>query len=253
MAFDYSHYQPLAGLLAERVILITGAGQGLGAEVAKHCAAYGATVILLGRKTRMLEAVYDDIVAAGHAEPLIFPMDLAKATEQDYLHLAEGLYQQLGRLDGILHNAAQFDTLTPLQRQTQQGMEQMLRVNLTAPFALTKACLPLLQRATDASVVYTASSAAEAPSAYWGSHAVSKHAAHFMWQLWAQELENQPQLRLNTLIPGPVQSPQRRRSHPGEKHAALPAASALLPLYLYLLGPDSAGVSGQTFHGKAAS
>lgn len=238
-------YQAPPALLEQRVIIVTGAGQGIGKAAALSFAAHGATVILLGRNARKLEAVYDEIQGAGYPEALIFPLDLEKATEQDLANMAEGIYQQLGRLDGILHNAAHFDNLSPLDIQTTEQFETMLKVNLVAPFALTKACLPLLLQAPDASVVFTSSSPGHTPKAYWGSHGISKAAVEHMVQAWALELEQNPNLRMNCVIPGPVQSPQRRKSHPGEMHSNLPAAGSLLPTYLYLMGSASAGTTGQ--------
>ena len=241
------NYQAPHQHLKDRVILVTGAGQGIGKTAAIAFAAQGATVILTGRKVEKLEAVYDEIKAADHPEAVIFPLDLLTASEQDLANMAEGIYQQLGRLDGILHNAARFDNLSPLEIQTVQQFEHMLRVNLTAPFALTKACMPLLQRADDASIVYTSTSAAHTAGAYWGAHAISKNAAEHMVAIWALELEKTPNVRINTVIPGPVQSPQRKKSHPGELHENLPSAVSLLPVYHYLIGADSRSVSGHTF------
>ena len=126
----------------------------------------------------------------------------------------------------------------------------MLAIHLLAPFALTKACLPLLKRAPDASVILTSTTAAHRPAAFWGAHAVSKSAAETLVRIWASELETFPNLRINTVIPGPVQCPQRKRSHPGEMHRALPEAASIMPLYLYLMGHDSAGVSGQVFEAQ---
>jgi len=240
-------YQAPPDLLADRVILVTGAGQGIGRAAALAFASCGAQVILLGRKSAKLEAVYDEIAAAGHTEALIFPMDLIKATEQEFVAMAEGIRQQLGRLDGILHNAAHLDVLSPLEIQTPRQFELMLRVHLLAPFSLTKACLPLLKNSPDAAVLFTSTAAAQTPAAFWGAHAISKAAADHMVKIWALELENVPNLRMNTVVPGAVQSPQRRKSHPGELHANLPGIESLLPAYLYLMGPDSAGISGQTF------
>lgn len=233
--------------LNERVILVTGAGQGIGRAAAISFAAQGATVILTGRKVKKLEAVYDDIEAAGHPLPLIFPINLEKAGEQEFKSMAEGIFQQLGRLDGILHNAARFDNLSPLEIQTEEQMSGMLRVNTIAPFLLTQACLPLLKRADDASVIFTSSTAAHTPAAYWGAHAVSKAATETMAKIWALELETWPNIRINTVIPGALQSPQRKKSHPGELHNKLPPIADILPLYHYLMGNASAGISGRIF------
>jgi NAD(P)-dependent dehydrogenase (short-subunit alcohol dehydrogenase family) len=244
------NYQPPPHHLQGRVILVTGAGQGIGRTAALAFAAQGATVILLGRKVKKLEAVYDEIESTGGPQPLIFPLNLEKAGEEEFKGLAEGIYQQLGRLDGILHNASRFDNLSPLEIQTAEQFTGMLQTNLVAPFALTKACLPLLKRAPDASVIMTSTTAAHPPAAYWGAHAVSLSAAETLAKIWALEMETFPNLRINTVIPGPVQCPQRKLSHPGELHANLTLPETLMPVYLYLMGSDSAGVSGQTFEAQ---
>jgi NAD(P)-dependent dehydrogenase (short-subunit alcohol dehydrogenase family) len=243
-------YQAPLKHLQDRIILVTGAGQGIGRAAALAFAAQGATVILLGRKVKKLEAVYDEIEAAGGPQPMIFPLDLEKASEDEYKGLAEGIYQQVGRLDGILHNASRFDNLSPLEIQTQEQMLGMLRVNTVAPFLLTRACLPLLKLALDASVIVTSTTAAHHPAAFWGAHAISKSAAETMIRIWALELETFPKLRINAVVPGPVQCPQRKKSHPGELHEKLPKPEAIIPLYLYLMGHDSAGVSGQVFEAQ---
>jgi len=244
------NYQAPHQHLKDRVILVTGAGQGIGRTAALAFAGQGATIILLGRKTSKLEEVYDAIEADGGPQPAVFPMDLAKAGEEEFKAMAEGIYQQLGRLDGILHNAARFDNLSPLEIQTAEQMTGMFRVNTVAPFLLTKACLPLLKRAPDASVVFTSTTAAHHPAAFWGAHAVSKSAAEVLAKIWAEEMGTAPNMRFNTVIPGAIQSPQRRKSHPGEVAKTLPEAEAVMPLYLYLMGHDSAGVSGQVFEAQ---
>lgn len=243
-------YQAPRQHLLQRVILVTGAGQGIGRVAALAFAAQGATVILLGRKVQKLEAVYDEIEAAGGSQPLIYPLDLAKASEQDFGAMAEGIYQQIGRLDGILHNASRYDNLSPLEIQTMEQFNGMLQTQLVAPFALTKACLPLLKRAPDASVLFTSTTAAHHPSAFWGAHAISKSAVETLINIWALEMETFPNLRINAVIPGAVQCPQRKLSHPGELHSKLPTPEVIMPLYLYLMGHDSAGVSGQVFEAQ---
>lgn len=244
------NYLPPHNHLQDRVILVTGAGQGIGKAAALAFAAQGATVILVGRKVKKLEAVYDAIETAKGPQPLIFPLNLEKAGEDEFKALAEGIYQQLGRLDGILHNASRFDNLSPLEIQTTEQFNGMLQTNLVAPFALTKACLPLLKRAPDASVIVTSTTAAHHPAAYWGAHAISNRAAETLVKIWALELETFPNVRINTIVPGPVQCPQRKLSHPGELHHNLPKPEAIMPLYLYLMGHDSAGISGQVFEAQ---
>jgi len=239
------NYQAPSQHLKDRVIIVTGAGQGIGQTAAISFAKQGATVILIGRTQAKLEATYDEIQAQGLPEALIFPMDLNKATEDDFNAMAEGIYQQLGRLDGILHNATDFDNLSPLEIQTTEQFEEMFRVNVIAPFALTKACLPLLERAENASVIFTSNSSAQTPKAYWGSHGISKAAADFMMQMWSQELESRPNIRFNSIVPGGLQSPQRKKTHPGEVHSELPTMESAMQLYLYLMGDESKGITGK--------
>jgi NAD(P)-dependent dehydrogenase (short-subunit alcohol dehydrogenase family) len=237
-------YSPAADVLKDRVILVTGAGQGLGKAAALAYAAHGATVVLSGRKVPKLEQTYDAIVDAGGPQPAIFPLDLESATDAEFAGLAQGLHNEFARLDGILHSAAHFVPLAPLAIQTLDQWLALLRVNLAAPFALTRACLPLLKRAESASIVLTSETHAAAPKAYWGGFAVAKAGLHTLTAIWADELEGTP-VRINTFIPGPVASPQRMQSHPGEAPATLPKPADLAPAYLYLMASDSEKLRGQ--------
>lgn len=240
------NYQAPHDLLKDRVILVTGAGQGIGKTAALAFAAHGATVILHGKSTRKLEAVYDEIEAAGHPQPAIFPLNLDKAEDQDFAAMAAGIGEQLGRLDGILHNAAKMDRPQPLEDQSLEQWLQLLRINLAAPFALTRACLPLLKASPDASILMTSASQGHVPAPFWGGYAVAKSGIETLVRIWAQELDiYYPNLRINAVVPGPVQSPQRARTHPGEDRHSRPSPETLMPLYLYLLGQDSRGTSGQ--------
>lgn len=239
-------YAPAPDILSGRVILVTGAGQGLGREVALTCARHGATLVLLGRKQEKLEKVYDEIVAADLPMPAIVPLDLASAGSAEFEQVAALIRRDLKGLAGIAHCASHFVPLGPLANQTLEQWTQILRVNLAAPFAITRACLPLLAAAPDSSVVFTGETHGLQPAAYWGGFAVSKSGLSTLAAIWADELERAGKPRMNVLIPGPIATPQRARSHPGEDPASLrtPAAAALA--FLWLLGPDGAKTSGKT-------
>ena len=241
-----AHDEPAADSLAGRVILVTGAGQGLGRAVALACARHGATLALLGRKQEKLEATYDAITAAKGPEPALVPLDLATAGSAEYESLAQLLRRDLERLDGIAHCASHFVPLGPLANQTIETWMTLLRVNLAAPFAITRACLPLLAAAADASVVFTGETHGAHPAAYWGGFAVSKSGLSPLAHIWADERSRTPVPRMNVLIPGPVASPQRARSHPGEEPAGLRSVEEAARGFLDLLGPESVSITGKT-------
>lgn len=238
-------YTPAADLLRERVVLVTGAGGGIGMAVSRAFAAHGATVVLLGRTVRKLEAVYDLIVSAGGPTPAIYPLDLEGAVPEDYAELAERLADDLGRLDGLLHNAGMLGPLCPLEHYPPQQWLRVTQVNQHAPFLLTRACLALLEQAPDASVVFTSSGVGRRGRAYWGAYAVTKFAIEGMMQVLADELEANTSVRANSINPGPVRTAMRAAAYPAEDPAGLAAPEDVVLPYLYLMGPDARGVSGQ--------
>ena len=239
---DYS--APL-DLLAGRVILVTGASSGLGRAASLAFARHGATVALLARDEAKLDAVYEEILAAGGAEPAMFPYDLAIADDRSLETLAGTLAHHLKRLDGVLHSAHQFFNLTPLTLQTLEQWQALMRVNLIAPFALTRACMPLLKQAPDASVVFTGETHGHHPAAFWGGYAVAKSGLETLTRIWADEIRPEDNLRINTLIPGQVATSLRARTHPGLAPETLPTPEDIMPWYLYLMGADSHAVRGQ--------
>ena len=249
MMFNYT--PAAADLLKERIILITGAGDGIGKAAAKTFAAHGATVILLGRTTHKLESVYDEIEQAGHPQPAIYPMNLEGASYKDYQDLADRLEQEFGRLDGLVHNAAYLGTLTPLEHYDVMLWYQVLQVNLNAPFLMTQACLRLLRRSKDASVIFTSADVGRKGRAYWGAYSVSKAGLENVMQVLAAEVETNTFIRVNSIDPGAVRTQLRAHAYPGQNPASLPAPEDIMPLYLYLIGPDSKGINGQLFKAQS--
>lgn len=243
-------YQPAPDLLKDRVILITGASDGIGRACVKRCAAAGATIILLGRGVRALEKLYDEIEQAGGAQPAIYPLNLEAATPKDYLDLATVVDKEFGRLDGLLHCAAQFTGLTQLVHYSLERWYGALQVNLNAPFMLTQALLPLLLRSADASVVFSTDTVGEDGKAYWGGYAVAKSGVQTLMKLLASELETNTPVRVNSVYPGWVKTKLRLRAYPAADSSQWAEPDAVTGTYLYLLGPDSRGVTGQTLHAQ---
>jgi len=245
--FDYT---APPDLLKDRNIVITGAGSGLGKAAAIAYARHGATVILLGRTEKKLEETYDAIVAMGAAEPTLMVLDLQRAGEADYNQLAEILANEFGSLHGLLHSAGVSAPAMPLQYQSLSSWSQLLQVNLTAGFALTKTCLTLLQQADNASVIFTSSRAGRETRAFWGAYAVSKHGVETLMEIFAEELRSTSRIRVNSLNPGPCGTALRRVIFPSEDPASLPQADSLMPLYLYLMGKDSLHENGKRFEAQ---
>jgi len=230
--------------LSGRAVLITGATGGLGRALALACAARGATIVLHGRVVRKLEALYDEIVAAGGAQPTILPLDFATATANDFGTVAGAIEKQLGRLDALVHTAAFLGSLGPVEHQAFDAWQTALRVNVAAAMALTRSTLPLLTAAPDAAIVFTLDSRGRDPHAFWGAYAASKAAVAALAAIVADECESRANVRVNAVVPGPIRSPLRLRTHPGEERDALPPPEALVPLYLQLIGAQTKAESG---------
>lgn len=244
-------YQPRPDLLADRVILVTGAADGVGRAVARACARHGATVILSGFDEAKLEAVYDDIRTGGGPEPASLPLDLDRADESMYLGAASTIGDAFGRLDGLVHATIWAPYLSRIDDYDVADWERVLRINLNAPFMLTQACLPLLRAAKDASVVFTSDRVGRRGLAYWGAFAVAKFGLEGLMQVLAEELRDSSRVRVNTLDPGALRTALRRQLYPAEDPNTLPTTDSVAPAYLYLLGPDSQGISGKALTAQA--
>ncbi len=233
-------------LLANRVILVSGAGDGIGRTAAKCYAENGATVILLGRTQKKLESVYDEIVASGSPEPLIHPLDLLIATPQDYDELAEAIRKELGRLDGVLHNAGILGKRTAIGDYDINTWCEVMHVNVTAQLMLTQALLPLLEESNDASIIFTSSGVGRKSRAFWGAYAVSKFATEGLMQTLADELEGITNIRVNCINPGATRTRMRAQAFPAEDVKKNPLAEDIMGPYLYLMGPDGKSTHGQS-------
>jgi NAD(P)-dependent dehydrogenase (short-subunit alcohol dehydrogenase family) len=237
-------------LLKDKVILITGAGDGIGKQAALAYARHGATVLLLGKTTTKLEHVYDEIVEMDAPEPGIAPIDLALATSDDIRQLADNLEARYGRIDGLLHNAAVLGERIPAEHYDIDKWMGVMQVNFNAVFSLTRLLLPLLRQSKAASLLFTSSSVGAAPRAYWGPYAVSKYAVEGLAKLLAEELESTSCIRVNIINPGATRTRMRRAAFPNEDPAGVNTADSLMPLYLYLMGDDSKGRNGETFNAR---
>jgi len=242
---DPRNYIAPKNLLDQRVILITGASDGIGKALALACGAHGATVILHGRNVKRLEGVYDSIINAGSKRPSILPLDFEKAGPAEYEKLTEAIDKEYGRLDGLVHNAGMLGERAPVEHHDIPKWLRTMHVNVNAPFILTRYCLPLLKKSDDASILFTSSGVVARPRAYWGAYLPSKWASDGLMHMLSDELESD-HIRVNSVNPGAVRTNMRLQAYPAEERSKLIAPENIVASYLYLLGPDSKGVSGQT-------
>ncbi len=236
-----------SNILDGRTVLITGASDGIGRALALHAATLGAQVVLHGRNTKKLEDVYDAVLAVeGARRPSIAVMDLAVADGDAYRSLAESLTQEFGRLDGLVHNASILGERYAIEQYDGALWQQVMHVNLTAAFAMTQVCLPLLKLAEDPSIVFTSSGVGRTGKAFWGAYAVSKFGTEGLSQVLAEE-HRHSSLRVNCINPGPTRTGMRLAAYPAENRDELKRPEDILAAYVYLLGPDSRGVTAGSF------
>lgn len=250
MPSSLTSFTPTADLLRGRVIFITGSSDGIGRELAKAAASLGASVILHGRNIKKLEKVYDEIIAAKQPRPSILPLDLEKAGAPEYEAIAAAIDKEFGRLDGLVHNAAILGERAPIAHYDVAKWLRTMHVNVNAPFILTRYCLPLLMKSQDASIIFTSSGIVPNPRAYWGAYLASKWAGEGLMHMLAIELESEPHLRVNSVNPGGVRTNMRLQAYPAENRDLLAAPEDVLKPYLYLLGPASRGVTGQSLQSE---
>ena len=246
MSSEPKNYQYDSNALTDRIILITGASDGIGKALAIECARLGARVILHGRNTTKLERVYDQIIALeGAPRPSIAVLDLASANAEGYTTLAKSIADEFGRLDGLVHNAGILGERFTVEQYDAVMWQRVMHVNVTAAFALSQVLLPLMKKSDDASMIFTSSGVGRTGKAFWGAYAVSKFATEGLSQVLADE-HRDSDLRVNCINPGATRTSMRLAAYPAEDRDALKTPEDILPAYIYLLGRDSKAITGQS-------
>lgn len=235
-------FQPDEHYLSDRIILITGATRGIGKAVALECARLGATVLLIAKDLKRLEQTYDEIFKSGARQPAILNIDLESANSDDYQTIAHSIESEYGRLDGLVHNAGRVGGLTPLPSIDIDTWSKLTTLHIHAPFLLTRVCIPLLYKSKDPSILFTVD---EITKAYWGAYGVSKSGQIGLLHILADELESEPQIRVNGINPGKVGTHLRTHNYPGINPNEFPTPESVVPAFIYFLGQASRGVSDQ--------
>lgn len=234
--------------LRNRVIVISGATGGLGTALSQACARSGATLVLLGRKLKKLEALYDSIEQIdGAAQPAIITLDQETSPEADYLQLSELLASEFNQVDSLIHTAADVGVLSPLSQIKQADWTRVMSINLTSARLLSNACLPLMSQSDNASVTFSMD---DKFSAYWGAYGVSKTALLQLAHMLFDETENQrhadgsPKIAINAINPGPMRTPLRRKAFPGELETETATPDTCIGPYLALISRQDRQLNG---------
>ena len=243
-----SIYKPSPSLLDKQIILVTGAGDGIGRHAAKTYASLGATVLLMGRTVGKLEMVYDEIINRNHPEPAILPVDLSNLSMENLSELSKQIFVNYGRLDSLVHNAAVLGTRVPVEYSNTVEWDRVMQINFNGAVLLTRTLLPLLRKSSSASLVFTSSSVGKKPRAYWGAYCVSKYAIEGFALLLADELKSTSKVRVNVVNPGATRTKMRATAYPNEDPLTVKTPEDLMKLYVYLVDPNNLD-HGLTFNG----
>ena len=243
-SFDWQSYQPKTQCLSGKTILVTGSADGIGKAVTIALAEHGASVLMLDKKARHLEKLFDQIVKRRGTEPIILPVDLMDLSPESATVLAQSIHDEIGYIDGLLHNAADLGSPSPLDQYEMKYWDSVMQTNLHAPYYLSRALLPLLKQDKQTNLLFTSAEVGRNAAAYWGAYAIAYAGIESQMKIWAEELENVSNIKVNSLDPGPVRTSFRRRSHPGESQATLIAPQSLVNAYIYLFANE------HEFHGE---
>ena len=239
-----TNYSIATGELKDKVILVTGANRGFGKAMTLDLAKAGATVIMLGRDLGSLETAYDEVVDAGFAEPILYPLDLEGATPEHYEQLQRDILDNFGQLDGLIHNAGIIGTMMPIEQYDVKLWYSTMQINVNAPFMLTQALIPALNKSSDARVLFLSSSVGRNARAYWGAYGVSKFAIEGLSKTLSEELE-QTNIRVNSLDPRRMRTKMRQTAYPAENMENNPTPESMSPAIVYLMGEQSKALNGE--------
>ena len=221
--------------MGNRNVIITGAAGGLGSALSIGFAQSGFNTVLVDNNLKMLESTWDLITGKGLPEPLLHPLDLATAGPDQFDQMILALESELGSLNGLIHCAAKFDGLKPLEQIPPPEWLSQLQVNLNAAWLLSAKCLPTLRKSSSSFLYFLLEDSRKMKKGYWGAYGVSKFALKaLVHQLAAECISSNVQvLGIN---PGPMASRLRAEAYhaedPGSRPSRDVAAAQILELAL---------------------
>ena len=244
MEFEKLNYP--SKLLEDKTIVISGAGSGIGRQIAKSYAECGADLILLSKSIERLESIYEEINKITSRNVIIQPIDYRTADEKNFQKIILAIREEYSQIDGLVNNAGILGEKKSLEQYSYSVWKDVLKVNLDAGFLLTKNLIPLLKESSSSSIIFTSSGVGRKGRAYWGAYSISKFATEGMMQILFDELQNTTSIRVNCINPGAVRTKMRESAYPAENPESNPTAIEIMNPYLYLMSDLSRDISGQS-------
>tara|TARA_B100000686_G_C16744253_1_gene948465 strand:- start:275 stop:1021 length:747 start_codon:yes stop_codon:yes gene_type:complete len=234
--------------LSNRTILITGATDGIGKVLSVEFSKLGSNIILLGKDSSKLDEVYDQLDHSYESQKhLILQADLALLNNESAHEILRAITEEFNSLDGIIHNAAILGIMTTLEDYELSRWDEVLNINLRAPFLLTKTLKTILENATMPRIIFTSSGVANIGRAFWGAYSVSKFGLKGLAEIFANELETTSSIRVFNFDPGATQTKMRASARPAEDPSTLKNPHELLDCYLWFFSEESSDSKNHYF------
>ena len=234
--------------ILNKSILITGSSDGIGKSLAIEFSKLGANIILLGRNSEKLDAVYD-LLDHSHVSQkhLILEADLALLSNEAAQEIFIAISQEFEVLDGIIHNAALLGTMSSLEDYDLSSWDEVMKVNLRAPFILTKTLKVMLENASLPRLIFTSSGVANKGRSFWGAYSVSKFGIKGLAEIFKDELEATTKIKVFNFDPGKTRTNMRAAAYPAEDPNTLKSPTELIDCYLWFFQEESSSSSQNYF------
>ena len=234
--------------ILNKSILITGSSDGIGKSLAIEFSKLGANIILLGRNSNKLDKVYDLL---DHSHPsqkhLIIEADLALLSNEAAQEILSAISQEFEVLDGIIHNAAILGTMSSLEDYDLSSWDEVMKVNLRAPFILTKTLKVMLESASQPRLIFTSSGVAKKGRSFWGAYSVSKFGIKGLAEIFKDELEVTTNIKVFNFDPEKTSTNMRASAYPAEDPNTLKSPKELIDCYLWFFQKESSN-SSQSYY-----
>ena len=234
--------------ILNKSILITGSSDGIGKSLAIEFSKLGANIILLGRNSEKLDAVYD-LLDHSHVSQkhLILEADWALLSNEAAQEIFIAISQEFEVLDGIIHNAALLGTMSSLEDYDLSSWDEVMKVNLRAPFILTKTLKVMLENASLPRLIFTSSGVANKGRSFWGAYSVSKFGIKGLAEIFKDELEATTKIKVFNFDPGKTRTNMRAAAYPAEDPNTLKSPTELIDCYLWFFQEESSSSSQNYF------